>query len=129
MSDWIKLKDIKIADELYDELYNRIILEFEDLEKKDEYEVDDFEDFMFYNGNHENSLGLLSEGEGYYIDKVMKEWDKIIALLYQMNHLDDIEPREMTSRKITDILLYRVCVDVIGDYVEELNNKINEEEE
>ena len=127
MSDWIELKSIKIADEMYDELYDRII--GEEIEEMDEYDVDDFEDFMFYNGNHENSLGLLSEGEGYYIDGVMKEWDKIIKLLYQAEHLEDIKPQEMTKRKITNILLYRVCVDVIGDYVEELNNKKNEEKE
>jgi hypothetical protein len=120
MSDWKQIKDLKIGADIYDELYNKII---EDDEEQDEYDVDDFEEFLLYNGNSENSLCLLSEGNKYYIDGVVNEWDDIIKMLDDCSLLDGIEPKDMTKRKITDLFLYQVCVDVIGDYVEELNKE------
>ena len=126
MSDFKVIKDLKIGAVIYDELYNKIL---EDDEEQDEYNVEDFDEFLFYNGNDEGSLYLLSEGDKYYIDGVVNEWDDIIKTLYFCNMLDDIEPKDMTKRKITDLFLYQVCIDVIGDYVEELNNKKEEERE
>ena len=123
-----QIKDLKIGAEIYDELYNKIIEE-EEVEEQDEYDVDDFDEFLLYNGNSEGSLDLLSEGNKYYIDGVVNEWDDIIYMLDYCNLLDDIEPKDMTKRKITDLFLYQVCVDVIGDYVEELNNKKEEEQD
>lgn len=125
MSDFKLIKDLKIGADIYDELYNKIIEE--EIEEMEEYDVDDFDDFMLYNGNHENSLCLLSEGDKYYIDGVMNEWDDIIKMLDDCYKLKDIEPKDMTKRKITELFLYQVCIDVIGDYVEELNNEKNEE--
>ena len=127
MSDFKLIKDLKIGADIYDELYNKII-EYE-VEEMDEYDADDFDIFIAENGNHENSLDLLCEGNKYYIDGVVNEWDDIIKTLYFCNMLDDIEPKDMTKRKITDLFLYQVCIDVIGDYVEELNNKKEEERE
>lgn len=118
------VKEIKIGDIIYDELYNKIIEE--EIEEMDEYSVEDFEEFMFYNGNNGNSLYLLNEGEGYYIDGVMKEWDNIIELLDNYEMLDNIEPKNMTKRKITELFLYCVCDDVVNNYVEELNEKNKE---
>ena len=115
-----QIKDLKIGVEIYDELYNKIM---EDDEEQDEYNVEDFDEFLLYNGNSEGSLDLLSEGNKYYIDGVVNEWDDIIYMLDYCNLLDDIEPKDMTKRKITDLFVYQVCVDVIGDYVEELNNE------
>lgn len=126
MSAWKQIKDLKIGEDIYDELYNKIL---EDDKEQDEYDIDDFEEFLLYNGNLENSLCLLSEGNKYYIDGVVNEWDDIIYMLDNCNLLDDIEPKDMTKRKITDLFLYQVCVDVISDYVEELNNKKEEEQE
>ena len=129
MSDFKEVKDLKIGKEIYDELYNRIIEE--EVEEMDEYDVDDdeFIEFLRFNGNHENSLSLLSEGDGYYIDGVVNEWDDIIETLYNCNHLDNIKPRDMTKRKITELFLYQVCVDVIHEYVEELNNEEDSDDE
>tara|TARA_R110000787_G_scaffold244976_1_gene350796 strand:- start:292 stop:1044 length:753 start_codon:yes stop_codon:yes gene_type:complete len=120
MSDFKVIKDLKIGAEIYDELYNRIIEE--EVEEMDEYDYDDFDNFIEEYGNSENSLYLLSEGEGYYIDGVVNEWDDIINTLYLCNQLDNIEPRDMTKRKITDLFLNQVCSDVIHDYVAELNS-------
>ena len=126
MSYLKQAKDFNIGSEIYDELYNKIIEE--DIEEKDEYEGEDFAEFMLYNGNDDNSLCLLSEGDSYYINEVAKEWDDIIELIGNNTDLFDfIKPRQMTQRKITELFLYMVCDEVIDDYVEELNNKKNEE--
>jgi len=119
--------DFNIGSEIYDELYNSIIET--EVEEMDEYEYADFDDFMLYNGNHENSLSLLSEGDAYYINEVVKEWDKIIEFLDYNDMLDGIEPKQMTKRKITELFLYSVCEEVVMKYVEELNNEKNEEKE
>jgi len=126
MSDWKYIKDFKIGAVIYDELYNKIL---EDDEEQDEYDVEDFDEFLFYNGNDEGSLYLLSEGDKYYIDGVMNEWDDIIKMLDDCYKLKDMKPKDMTKRKITEVFLYQVCIDVINDYVEELNNKKEEERE
>lgn len=115
------MTDFKIKEEIYDELYNKIIEE--EIEEMDEYDFDDFYEFMLFNGNHENSLCLLSEGEGYYIDEVANEWDKIIELLDDNDMLIDMEPKNMTKRKITELFLYLVCEEVVNNYVKELNEK------
>jgi len=120
MCDFKAIKDLKIGADIYDELYNKIIEE--DIEEMDEYEFEDFDDFLLFNGNHENSLYLLSEGDDYYISGVVNEWDDIIDTLYACSKLDDLSPKDMKKRKITELFLYQVCADVIGDFVEELNN-------
>ena len=119
--------DFDIGSEMYDEVYNRII--GNDIEEKDEYEFADFDDFMLYNGNHENSLYLMSEGDDYYINEVVKDWDKIIEFLDDNDMLVGFEPKHMTKRKITELFLYSVCEEVVMKYVEELNNEKNEEKE
>jgi len=126
MSNLKQAKDFNIGREIYNEIYNSIIEA--EVEEKDEYKVDDFADFMLYNGNHEDSFSLLCEADDYYIDEVAKEWDDIIELISNNTDLFDfIKPRQMTQRKITELFLYMVCDEVIDDYVEELNNKKNEE--
>jgi hypothetical protein len=121
MSNLKQATDFDIGSEIYDELYNTIIEE--EIDELTEYHIYDFDNFMLYNGNHENSLSLLSEGEGYYIDKVVNEWDEIIVLLDNCEMLNHIEPRKMTKRKITELFLYLVCDQVVNDYVDELNEK------
>ena len=120
MSDFKLIKDLKIGAEIYDELYNRIIEE--EVEEMDEYDVDDFDIFIAEYGTNEKSLDLLCEGNKYYIDGVVNEWDDIIKILDNCYMLEDVKPKDMTKRKITDLFLHQVCIDVIGDYVEELNN-------
>jgi hypothetical protein len=121
MCEFKVIRDLKIGAEIYDEMYNRIIEE--DIEEQDEYEIEDFDEFLLYNGNSENSLDLLSDGNKYYINRIVDEWDDIIDTLYACNKLEDLSPKDMKKRKITDLFLHQVCIDVIGDFVEKLNNE------
>tara|TARA_R100000951_G_scaffold116338_1_gene127704 strand:+ start:89 stop:799 length:711 start_codon:yes stop_codon:yes gene_type:complete len=122
-----QINDLKIGAEMYDELYNRIIEEETVEDEFVEYEFDDFEDFLTEYGNSDNSLDLLSEGNNYYMDGVMNEWDNIIEILNDNDMLEYLEPKDMKKRKITDIFLYQVVVEVITDYVDENKEKIEEE--
>ena len=123
------MSEFKIGEVIYEELNEKIMLELEYLDEKDEYDDDDFKDFILWNGNDTMSLSLLSEGERYYIDGVVKEWDEIIEYLDDNDMLDDIEPKHMTKRKITELFLYLLCREVVNNVIEDLNDEDKKEEE
>lgn len=115
--------DLSIGSEIYEELYSKI----EDYDGADD--DDEYSEFLFFNGNHENSLHLLSEGYKYYIDGVVNEWDDILNTLSGYGLLEGFEPKDMTKRKLTDLFLYQVCSEVIRDYLEVLHIEQNEEQD
>ena len=120
MCDWTE-KGLPIADEMYDYLYDQMKWEYRRL--KCEYEVGDFEEFLVVCGESDYALSLLPKDEEYYIAEAVKVWDDVIFELDRNDMLDDIEPKEMTKKKITEKMLHMVCVDVIRDYVADINNE------
>ena len=112
---------------MYDELKDRFEDEIGYICNEDSYNFESFKDeFLHFNGAHENSLFLLSEGEDYYIHLVFDEYDDIISDI-EFEDLG-INFSELTKRKLTDLVLYRaceeVCSDIVDSYIIEEHNRI-----
>ncbi len=77
---------------------------------ENENDIDEYiEEFILFNGNHENSIYLLSEGEEYYFDETRKNWNEIIDILDENDMLCDVEPRDMKVEFIFKKVLYLIC--------------------
>ena len=123
------MEDTKAYAVIYDELYEKFEAEIKEklIEDDKSYDFETHKDEFFdENGNSENSLLLLSEGEDYYIHLVFDEYDDIISDI-EFEDLG-INFSELTKRKLTDLVLYRaceeVCSDIVDSYIIEEHNRI-----
>ena len=114
------MEDTKAYKEIYDELYEKFEAEIKEnlIEDDKSYDFETHKDeFLEFNGNHNNSLSLLSEGNDYYINLVFNEYDDIVSDIY-LEDLD-LKFRNLTKRKLTEYVLYKACNEVCSDIEEE----------
>jgi len=99
---------------IYDELHDRFVDEIRYICNEDSYNFESFKDeFLHFNGAHENSLFLLSEGENYYIKLIFDEFDKVIEAIN--NEGFEISLQDLTKTKLTELVLYMVCQDLCNN--------------